>query len=82
MIEKGLPGWKALGFESYRDYLFSEMWGEKRLWILECFKFKCQKCGSTEKLQVHHKNYESCGNEKLSDVTVLCFKCHGEEHGK
>ena len=80
MKKQGVNGWKALGFESYQEYLMSDLWREKREWILECFKGKCQKCGSKNNLQVHHKNYNSVGNENMSDVTVLCYNCHKEVH--
>jgi 5-methylcytosine-specific restriction endonuclease McrA len=79
---KGLSGWKSLDFDSYEEYLLSSYWQEKKNWILECFEWKCKKCGRKENLNVHHKNYDSVGNENLHDVTVLCNKCHKEEHGK
>ena len=72
--------WKALGFETYQDYLASDFWKEKRDWILSCFENECQKCGSRKDLQVHHKNYNSVGNEKMRDLIVLCRKCHKEVH--
>ncbi|MBY8995220.1 MAG: hypothetical protein KGD59_11760 [Candidatus Heimdallarchaeota archaeon] len=35
---------------------------------------KCEKCGSTEKLHVHHKK----GRDDIldKDLEVLCQKCH------
>lgn len=80
MSNQWFNGLKALGFESYQEYLESNLWKEKRTWILKCFKNKCQKCGEKGFLQVHHKNYNSVGNENMDDVTVLCYKCHKEEH--
>jgi len=70
----------ALGFKSYEEYLKSYLWENKRKWILEVFNYTCQKCGSKENLNVHHLNYDSVGNENTQDVTVLCKKCHKEEH--
>lgn len=67
-----------LDFNNYDEYLNSIYWKEKREWILKVFEHKCQKCGSTESLQVHHINYNSLGNENQHDVTVLCKKCHKE----
>lgn len=72
--------WQALGFITYQDYLNSDLWQEKKKWILECFNNECQKCKTKKGLNVHHKNYDSVGNENIHDVTVLCFKCHKEEH--
>lgn len=78
---KGLPGWKALGFKSYKDYLASDMWKDKKKLMLSLYP-SCQKCDSNIGLNVHHKNYYSVGNEGQEDLIVLCFKCHEEEHGK
>lgn len=74
--------YQALGFKTYQDYLNSEMWQEKKKWILECFGKRCQKCGATKALNVHHINYDSVGNENMHDVTVLCYDCHQEEHNE
>jgi len=38
--------------------------------------FKCQRCGVTHKLQVHHLTYEHLYNERLGDLQVLCKSCH------
>ncbi len=82
MTFKGYSGWKALGFNSYQEYLMSQYWKDKRDFILEHFGNKCIECGTEKGLNVHHKNYDSVGNENTEDVTVLCFKCHKEEHNK
>jgi hypothetical protein len=36
---------------------------------------KCKKCGSTEKLNRHHSDY----NKPLK-TTILCLNCHAEWH--
>jgi len=75
-------GWWALGYKSYDEYLASDYWKEKREWILNVKGKQCEKCGSIKKLNVHHINYASVGNENTHDVTVLCYDCHKEEkHG-
>jgi 5-methylcytosine-specific restriction endonuclease McrA len=79
---EGFNGWKALGFNSYQEYISSEYWKNKKDWILECFEWTCQKCKSKRNLIVHHKNYDSVGNENIHDVTVLCKQCHKKEHDK
>ena len=38
---------------------------------------ECELCGTKEKLQRHHPNYE-----KPLDVVVLCQPCHMKIHGK
>jgi 5-methylcytosine-specific restriction endonuclease McrA len=82
MTYKGMSGWKALGFKSYREYLESNFWKQKRELILNILGRKCSRCGSTIDLQVHHLNYINCGNESRNDVIVLCRKCHKEEGDK
>ena len=77
---RGVSGWKALGFSSYEDYIKSEMWIEKRKIILEERGTKCEKCGSTYCINVHHLNYLNVGNESKEDVIVLCKSCHEKEH--
>ncbi|KYK20675.1 hypothetical protein AYK24_09800 [Thermoplasmatales archaeon SG8-52-4] len=76
-----MEGWKALGFGSYQEYLLSDFWADKRNWIIKVRRGRCEKCGSTKKLQVHHLNYKNVGNEHGEDVVVLCKKCHLKEHG-
>ncbi len=55
-------------------------------------KGKCEKCGSTEKLQIHHlimkyvKNYTDFWKYETqriywANLIVLCRKCHWEAHG-
>lgn len=74
-----MNGWKALGFETYQDYLNSYLWKEKRDWIIEVLGDRCSVCGSRKNLHVHHKTYDSVGNEGQEDVEVLCSECHKKE---
>ena len=60
----------------YRKYLNSKEWQAKRLFAIKAAKYKCQRCGATDKLEVHHKDYECLYHERLKDVEVLCPKCH------
>lgn len=41
--------------------------------------FKCVRCGSTEKLRVHHK--KGTKSHRLADMETVCLKCHHAEHG-
>lgn len=60
----------------YRAYLRSPKWRLIR-WLKLCMAgFKCQQCGATRKLQVHHLTYEHLYNEHLGDLQVLCKSCH------
>ena len=40
---------------------------------------KCQKC-KEQGTQIHHLTYERVGNEKLTDLVLLCDKCHMDVH--
>jgi RNA-directed DNA polymerase len=41
--------------------------------------FKCVRCGSAEKIRVHHKR--GTKSHQLEDLETLCQKCHHAEHG-
>lgn len=52
----------------------------------ECFSrdnYTCQKCGSTEKLECHHKiPVVNGGTNELSNLITLCHDCHAKAHPK
>ena len=51
--------------------------------VLERDQWKCQKCGSLENLQIHHKIKRSHqGNDALDNLVTLCAYCHMAEHGQ
>ena len=65
---------------------FSKTWRNK---ILELLDNKCQECGATENLEIHHLKYEWVDNgsipeetlkENLHTLKLVCVKCHGREH--
>ena len=62
-------------------YLNSEHWHQLRQKKLAQMGYRCQRCGSSEHLDVHHLNYNYLGNERLFDLQVLCRSCHKLEHG-
>ena len=66
-------------FGTYEKYRDSPAWKRKRDLVIERDKGKCVWC-QVEGRQVHHKTYENIGKEPLSDLVVLCGKCHKEEH--
>lgn len=69
--------WQSL----YHMYLESDQWKEKRDERLEIDGHKCQSCGSTDDLQVHHKSYEHIGDEDVEgELVTLCKTCHEKEH--
>jgi len=65
--------------ESYKEYLLSDDWKEKRRKKLRSTN-KCGICASTKQLDVHHLNYRNWTDVQQSDLRVLCRKCHFLAH--
>lgn len=76
-----LADFQQLFMMSYRLFLGTIYWNFVRDYFLN-ENHKCYDCGSNEKLQVHHLNYEHRGQEHLhlEDLEVLCWKCHEKQH--
>jgi hypothetical protein len=69
--------------QSYREYLNSDEWRIKREIILDRAERMCQLCGSTERLNVHHRSYKRLRTpEEHRDLIVLCNSCHAAFHAK
>jgi len=60
----------------YKKYLNTYHWQQLRKVKLDEVDHRCQVCYSPKSLQVHHRTYERLGNERLTDLTVLCKECH------
>jgi hypothetical protein len=60
----------------------SKEWRQKRGWALEHHGAKCNRCGSTQFLEVHHLHYKNFRHEQMEDLEVLCENCHVKEHPK
>jgi len=65
---------------AYADYLRRPWWRGLRQWKIDNVGGKCERCGSTLNLQVHHLTYDTLGEEMPWDLEVLCKRCHGKEH--
>lgn len=54
----------------------------KKEYFFERDNFQCTKCGSIEKLEIHHiKPLSYGGKHDEENITVLCHICHKKEHG-
>lgn len=42
--------------------------------LIKALGNKCQKCGATLNLVLHHKRYKD--NLEMKDIELLCSKCH------
>jgi len=58
----------------------SREWKTRKDLRIEGAGFKCEECGETKKLEVHHVNYDNFGNELYEDLKILCKKCHTNFH--
>lgn len=67
--------------EWYREvYLKSEHWHDLRWKKLNSMNRKCEKCGRVKRLDVHHLDYRNIYDVELTDLQVLCRRCHTLEH--
>lgn len=66
----------------YQDYLKTDYWQQVRKEVLRRANYRCQVCNADAPLEVHHRTYESRGEETAGDVIALCRDCHTKFHGK
>jgi hypothetical protein len=64
----------------YSRYLRSPWWRERRQKALAHAGNRCEKCQTTYRLEVHHRNYARLGEELDTDLEVLCHDCHADHH--
>lgn len=67
--------------KEYNQYINSPRWQAKRQQALKFYGSRCMVCRSQQKLQVNHLSYENFGNERMSEMSILCSSCH-VEYGK
>lgn len=73
---------KKKEYPNYQAYLNSDAWKEIRNKRVKMDGYKCQVCGSSSNLEVHHLTYEHKYHENMDDLITLCDKCHRKVHGK
>lgn len=74
---------KQLMFISAKDkleYMQSEKWRALKLSRLRIAQHKCESCGSTHNLHLHHITYERLTQERIEDVVIVCEECHQRQH--
>jgi hypothetical protein len=64
----------------YALYLLSLEWSERRSGALRRARYKCEKCGDSTGLQVHHVRYTNVGEERVDDLRAVCGSCHKAIH--
>lgn len=45
-------------------------------------RVECEKCESPFRIQVHHIHYRSLWHERLSDLQLICKRCHRPGSGR
>ena len=61
---------------AYIDHINSFAWYLTRLAAFARAENKCQRCGATDALEVHHLTYDRLGHELPEDIVVVCPPCH------
>ena len=55
---------------------------ELRVQVLRRDGWRCQSCGTTSSLEVHHMQFRShSGIDSEENLTTLCDRCHKAVHG-
>jgi hypothetical protein len=61
--------------------LVPEQYAALRRQVLERDGWRCQVCGSSAKLQVHHLRRRSkLGGDENENLITLCAACHHQQH--
>tara|TARA_R110000822_G_scaffold98088_1_gene222050 strand:+ start:254 stop:619 length:366 start_codon:yes stop_codon:yes gene_type:complete len=61
----------------YEKLIKSDKWKLRRKIMIQNTGGGCEKCFLiTTKLEIHHKHYNTLGNESDQDLEVLCEACH------
>ena len=69
--------------KKYDAHIRSAQWKGTRAAIFMMRGAKCEDCGyGSATLQLHHLTYERMGNERLTDLVILCRKCHVKADAK
>jgi hypothetical protein len=65
----------------YFQYIKSTMWRTRKHKYYQTHSRKCEACGRTDSIELHHIVYpDSFGREKDTDLVCLCDICHSDFH--
>jgi 5-methylcytosine-specific restriction endonuclease McrA len=68
-------------FKNPRVRLDPKSYGKLHRQILERDNWRCQICGSMQRLQVHHIEFRShAGSDSEDNLATLCADCHAQVH--
>lgn len=60
----------------YEARIRSAQWKNMKRSLIKWRGNRCERCGLETPLELHHKTYERLGNERLSDLELICSTCH------
>lgn len=67
-------------FLEFSGYITSQEWKKLRDNRLKIDNFCCVVCKNNKNLICHHITYERLYHEELTDLIILCNKCHNRIH--
>lgn len=70
----------VVDYKKYVEYLKSPQWEDRKRKYFKNKEKKCWGCGSTNRVQLHHKTYTSLYQEKDHHLVPVCGKCHDKIH--
>lgn len=62
------------------SYYASPAWAQRKAAYFARFHRRCEACGSTDRIDLHHADYTNVGDERDADLVALCRGCHAECH--
>ena len=62
--------------KKYKQYLQGTHWRAFRQIVLTFWGGRCAICNSAVNVEVHHRHYNSLGDERITDCIALCNFCH------
>jgi len=65
----------------YQAVMRSAGWRRRRARALRAAGRRCQECGASGPLDVHHLSYAPLGDERPHELAALCPACHQRHHG-
>ena len=65
------------GFKSFKAYFKSDKFRKIKKEFRKQNKIKeCYCCGTSKNVQIEHKSHQNFGEEKTSDLMLVCRNCH------
>ena len=66
---------------SYKTYMTSNLWTDRKNRYWKKYGKKCELCGKTSWVTLHHKEYNNnYGDEPDRELIALCASCHKTFH--